>query len=225
MDRGAFLLPPMFEYGATFLWGVSGALRAARSGFDVVGILIVALVSSTGGGLLRDGIFLQQGPPAVVRTPVFIALAAVAAATVVLVGHRVQSLRTFAYAVGLVDALGLGAYAVVGMNRAAAVGLSLPGVLLVGMVNAVGGSVLRDVLMRREPTILKPGTLEAVAALVGCVVYLLLTRLADAPRTGAAWGTIALVFVVRALAVRYRISTRPLREFEDYWRPAERQAS
>ncbi|MFL5577523.1 MAG: trimeric intracellular cation channel family protein [Gemmatimonadaceae bacterium] len=222
MDRGAFLLPLIFDYGATFLWGVSGALLAARSGFDIVGVLLVALISSTGGGLLRDGIFLQQGPPVVVRTPAYLAIVVVAAATVVLFGRRVQSFRTFTYAVGLVDALGLGAYAVVGMDRAAAAGLSLPGIVLVGMVNAVGGSVLRDVVMRREPRILKPGTLEAVAALVGCALYLLLTRYGGVPRTHAAWGTILLVFAVRAVAVRYRISTRPLREFEEYWKPAER---
>jgi uncharacterized membrane protein YeiH len=61
---------------------------------------------------------------------------------------------------GVVDAIGLGAYAVVGMTLALKAGLSLPGVVLVGLVNAVGGGILRDVLMRREPNMFLPGTLE-----------------------------------------------------------------
>ena len=52
-----------FDYGATFLWAISGAVLGARRGFDVVGVLTVALVSAAGGGLLRDGFFMQDGPP------------------------------------------------------------------------------------------------------------------------------------------------------------------
>jgi hypothetical protein len=53
-----------FDLGASFIWAVSGALLAAGRGYDLTGIYAIALVSSTGGGLLRDGLFLQEGPPA-----------------------------------------------------------------------------------------------------------------------------------------------------------------
>lgn len=213
----AFLLPPIFDLGATFLWAVSGALLGARRGFDVIGILILALVSSTGGGLLRDGLFLQNGPPVLVRTPVYLGIVLLATLVVLLFGRRVQRIKAFEPLVSLVDALGLGAYAVVGMNRATALGLSLLGVALIGMVNAVGGGLLRSVLLAREPRLFRPGTLEAAAALIGCGVFLSLTRLGGLEQTGAAWITIAVVFVIRALAVRYGVSTRPLRDFEADW--------
>lgn len=79
----------------------------------------------------------------------------------------IKKLRAFETLVSLVDALGLGAYAVVGMSRASALRVSLLGILLVGLVNAVGGGVLRAVLMVREPQLFRPGKLEAMAALIG----------------------------------------------------------
>ncbi|HEU4995521.1 MAG TPA: TRIC cation channel family protein [Gemmatimonadaceae bacterium] len=221
MKTDTFLLPAFFDYGATFLWAVSGALLAARRGNDVIGMLILALVSSTGGGLLRDGIFLQQGPPLLVQSPKYLTLVLIATAFVVLFGRFVPRAR-FDRLVNLVDGLGLGAYAVVGMNRATALNLSLLGVVLVGMVNAVGGAVLRAVLIAKEPQLFRPGTLLAVAALIGCAVFLSLTRLFGVGQTTSAWITIATVFIIRAVSVQYHIETKPLSGFTGDWKaPAD----
>lgn len=210
-----FELPPAIDFPATFLWAVSGALVAARRGYDINGIVVLALVSSTGGGLLRDGIFLQQGPPALVRSPFYLALVVVAALLVLLAGRRIQRIRRYEDVVALGDAIGLGAYAVVGMTLADAAGLDHLGVVLVGVVNAVGGGVLRDVLMRREAEIFQPGTLLAVAAVLGCILFLALTEALRMPETPAGWLTILVVFAVRALAVRLNWRTRPALGFED----------
>ncbi len=218
MAADAFLLPPFYDYAATFLWGVSGALVGARRGYDVVGIAILALVSATGGGLLRDGLFLHDGPPILVRTPVYLELVAAATVLVLLFGKRVSQIKGFAQLVSLVDGLGLGAYAVVGMNRATTLDFSLPGVILVGMVNAVGGAVLRSVLAAREPHLFKPGTFEGVAALIGCVLFVSLTRIGGVVQTTAAWITIAAVFVIRIASVTFGVETKALRDFEDDWK-------
>ena len=216
MTDEVFLLPPFFDYGATFFWAVSGALLAARRGYDVIGMLIIALISSTGGGLLRDGLFLQDGPPLLVRSPVYLGLVVTATVFVMVTGHRVHQMR-FEQLISVVDAAGLGAYAVVGMNRADALGLTALGIVLVGMVNAVGGSLLRSMVIAREPHLLRPGTLEAAAALIGCIVFLAFKRLTDLDQTIAAWVTIAIVFLIRMLSVRYHIQTRAMAEFEKDW--------
>ena len=65
---GAFEIPVYFDYPATFIWALSGALLAARLRMDPTGVAIIALVTAAGGGLLRDGLFLQAGPPALLRT-------------------------------------------------------------------------------------------------------------------------------------------------------------
>ncbi len=168
--------------------------------------------------MLRDGLFLQDGPPVLVRTPTYLGIVVIATIFVVLFGKPIKKLKAFEVLVSLVDALGLGAYAVVGMNRASALGVSLLGIVLVGMVNAVGGGVLRAVLMVREPQLFRPGKLEAMAVLIGCIIFLLLTRTVELNQTYAAWITIAIVFVIRALSVRYGIETKALPAFEEEWK-------
>jgi uncharacterized membrane protein YeiH len=217
MPHSEFLLPPFFDYSATFIWAISGSLVAARRGYDVIGILMLALVSSTGGGLLRDGLFLNNGPPVLVRNPFYLGLVVAAAAVVILFGKRVQRIPGFDRVISVVDSLGLGAYAAVGMSRAQALGFSPLGIVLVGMVNAVGGSVLRSVLVAKEPHLFRPGTYESVAALIGCGAFLSLTKTGTSSPSAAAWVTIVIVFVVRVAAVAYRVETRPLEDFRDDW--------
>jgi len=64
--RGTFELPAIFDMGAVFFFALTGALAAIRRGYDFVGLFIMAFVTGVGGGLIRDGLFIQQGLPAVV---------------------------------------------------------------------------------------------------------------------------------------------------------------
>ncbi len=217
MPPDVFLLPPFFDYAATLCWGVSGALVGARRGYDIVGIFILALVSATGGGLLRDGLFLQDGTPLILRTPTYLSLIGGATLAVVIFGKRVPSLPGFQRIVDLVDAAGLGAYAVVGMNLSLVKGLNVPAAMLVGMVNATGGAILRSAISGREPQLFRPGKLEAVAALMGCLLYMTLRHATSASPTAAAWLTIVAVFLIRLASVAYGVTTRPVQSFEAEW--------
>ena len=62
MLKGQFQLPIVFDLAATFLFGVTGALAALRRGYDFVGLFALVFVTAVGGALIRDGIFIQQGP-------------------------------------------------------------------------------------------------------------------------------------------------------------------
>ncbi|CAG0930149.1 hypothetical protein PLCT1_01279 [Planctomycetaceae bacterium] len=211
----SFQLPLALDYGATFIWAVSGALVAARQKYDLVGLCGIALVTACGGGLMRDGLFLQQGPPALVATPWYIALALIGALAVYLFGRRFYHSPRFTLVIGLADALSLGAFAVVGMQKASALGMSTLGVILVGLVNAVGGGVLRDILVGREPLIFKPGTLNVIAALTGCGLYVALRTWTSLEEVACASATIALTFVVRAISVRFNIHTEAVGGFSE----------
>jgi len=217
MPPDVFLLPPFFDYGATLCWAVSGALVGARRGYDVIGVFILALVSSTGGGLLRDGLFLQEGTPLLLRTPVYLSLVGGATACVMIFGKRVSSLPGFQRIVEVFDALGLGAYAVVGMNLSLVKGLNIPAAMLVGMVNATGGGILRSAISGREPHLFRPGKFEAVAALIGCAVYMALRQGFSTSPTTAAWITIAVVFLARMGSVAYGVTTSAVHSFRDEW--------
>ena len=164
---GSFELPVYFDYPATFIWALSGAVLAARLRMDPTGVALIALVTAAGGGLLRDGLFLQVGPPALIRTPVYIILIGLAVVLVILAGSRVIHFRHFAEIVVLIDLFGLGTYAIVGLELSLSVGLSVLAAIFVGTVNAVGGGLLRDIILRRTPELLQPGSPITIVAITG----------------------------------------------------------
>lgn len=198
-----------FDIGASVIWAMTGALLAAKRGYDLSGLFTIALVSSTGGGLLRDGFFLQLGPPALVRTPVYIAIAAAAAFVVWAYAHRSHHLARIERVATWADAVGLGGFAVVGMQLASAANASLLGVLLIGIVNAVGGGLLRSLLMREVPDLFRPGHFMALAVLPGCILYEVLTVWAGVGPKVAAIPTVLLVALLRRLSIHFSVRTRP----------------
>jgi uncharacterized membrane protein YeiH len=202
-----FHIPIIFDLGATFVFGITGALAALRRGYDFIGLYALAFASGVGGGLLRDGLFIQQGPPALTTDSRYL-LVILAAGIVGLLFRR--WVNRFTRVIALIDALGLGAYAVVGVQKSMAAGLSIPAAVLVGVINAVGGGLLRDLLVRDEPLLLKPGQFYALAALGGCLLFVFLTvniRL-SVPR--AAIITIVCTFALRVLAIVFNWRTKPL---------------
>ena len=201
-----FDLPLAFDLAATGLFALSGALRAVKKGYDVAGLVTLALVAGVGGGLLRDGIFLQNGPPAVVSDYRFLYAVAVAATLGWWFGSHLETRFRVVFLV--VDALGLGAYAVVGAQKTLDAGLSIPAAVLVGAINAVGGGMLRDVLSREEPEVFKPGGYYAVAAVGGALVFCGLVKGVDVDGVPAAVAGIVATFALRVLSVRFGWSTR-----------------
>jgi uncharacterized membrane protein YeiH len=211
---GPFLIPPWFDFAATFIWAVTGALIAARRGYDIAGMTALALVSATGGGLLRDGFFLQGGPPLLIRTWVYLALVVAAASIVRLAGSRIERIPYFEHTIATVDALGLGGFAITGVELSLVAGLSPPAAAFVGVINAVGGGVLRDIMIGREPAIFKPGPPAAIAALAGCMIYLGLIRIPGISGVVAGIAAVVAVFLIRVSALRYGWQTVAPRGFE-----------
>lgn len=206
----AFVLPIGFDLAATFLFALTGAWAAIRRDYDFVGVAALALVVGVGGGLIRDGVFLQQGAPAAVQDVRYLWAVLVATAVGVLLHPLAGRFDRF---IAVVDAAGLGAYAVVGMQKSLSAGLSPAAAVLVGVVNAVGGGLIRDVLVREEPLFFKPGQFYALAALAGCVIFLLLVRVWGLPFELAAWGAIGATFLFRMLAIELNWRTGPVRRW------------
>lgn len=203
-----FQLPLYFDLGATLLFGLSGALLAARRGYDPVGLFVVALVTGVGGGLLRDGLFLQQGPPAFVQDPRYLLVLLVASVLGYFFAAGLDRIRGLLF---VVDALGLGIYAVVGAQKSLGLGLAAGAATFIGVVNAVGGGLLRDVLVREEPFLFKPGEYYALVAAAGAGLFCLLAaELAWHPPRAAAVA-IAVTFALRLVSHRLGWMTRPAR--------------
>jgi uncharacterized membrane protein YeiH len=203
-----FRLPIGFELTAVFLFAVTGALLAIDRRYDIVGVFVMAFVAAIGGGLIRDGLFIQKGPP-LVLTDARLLYAIVAATLLSLVfGHYLKRLNRLFL---LVDALGLGTYAMVGTQRALIAGLPVASAVIVGIANGVGGGVLRDVLTGEETLLFRPGQLYILAALAGVLVFVGLAVGMKAPAPTAALAGIAVTFVARVAAIRFGITTSPAR--------------
>lgn len=111
--------------------------------------------------------------------------------------------RTYVVVLSLVDALGLGIYAVVGAQKSLSRGLPIGSAILVGAVNAVGGGLLRDVLTREVPLLFKPGQFYALTASLGSALFIMLVLLAGIDVEHAALYAIAVTFILRVLAIRF----------------------
>lgn len=205
-------LPIEFDLGATFLFALTGAWVAIRRGYDFIGVFTLALVTGVGGGLIRDSMFIQQGAPAFMEHARYI-WAVIAATVFGALTFQFRLSRRFDRLVAAVDALGLGAYAVVGVQKALAAGLSPTASILVGVTNAVGGGLIRDLLVREEPLLLRPGQYYALVAPAGCIMFMVLLRYWQLPAHHAAWPTIAAVFLFRMLAIELNWHTAPMQRW------------
>lgn len=200
-----FVVPIGLELLATFVMAAIGATAATRRGYDYIGVLMTGIVSAIGGSLLRDGIFLQRTPVAVSDVRILVAILIGCAAGTAMSRMR----RGIARLLLMIDAVGLGAYAVVGTQASLDAQLPAMAAALVGLLNAVGGGVLRDIAIREEPLVFKPGEHYAGAALAGTCVFLGLNAL-HVHRWPTGIAAIAVVFGVRMASAWLGLKTRPL---------------
>jgi len=189
-----FKLPLVIDLGAVVLFSITGALAARQKRYDLVGVLTLALAVGLGGAFLRDGIFLQDGPPAALKDGRYLLAVIVGAAAGAFFARWLHRLQLV---ILLADALGLGLYSVYGAQKAILAGLPILSAVLVGTVNAAGGSVLRDVLVREEPILFKPGQFYALAAIVGCATFVVLDVSLGQPTPVAAGAGVLVTLVLR----------------------------
>jgi len=195
----------ILELVGTVAFAISGAAVGVRKKMDVLGVMILAMTTAVGGGIIRD-VILNVTPPAAFRTPVY-ALSALAVGLVVFIleARRLfrEKPRIYERVLLWMDALGLGLFTVSGMRAAYA---ALPDAnaflaVFVGVVTGVGGGVLRDVMSGSVPYIFVKD-FYATASLAGAVVCALAwDRLGALPSMVAG---ACLIVLLRLLAVRFR---------------------
>jgi len=197
-------LSDAFTLVAYFTFALTGALAGMKRGYDVIGVVFLAMITATGGGLIRDGVLISSGPVALLKDG-RILIAVLLASFVAFVFHRF--VQRLAKTIATIDALGLGVFVVYGVRVSLDARLSVPGAILGGTMTAVGGGLLRDILVREEPLLFKPGQFYALVAIGGCFLYLALSRWTDRSERAAAIITIVTITVIRLLAIRFNWRT------------------
>lgn len=202
-----FALPPAVELMAQAIGAASGAMLGLRKGYDVVGVSALALATGAGGGIIRDCL-LQVGPPVFLTNSTSLLIQLASAVAVIALFPFV---RRFAHHLTtwftLLDAISLSLFAIVGMVKAQSCGLAWPAVVLLGVITAAGGGVLRDVLSREEPLMFRPGQFYTVAALSGCLLFALLCGFQLMEQGSAGILCAGVILVVRMGSVRFGWTT------------------
>ncbi|MBS9774200.1 MAG: trimeric intracellular cation channel family protein [Tenacibaculum sp.] len=180
----------------TFAFAVSGSLVAMKSKFDIFGVVIIAFVTAVGGGMLRD-VLIDAHPINWIGDLNYIWVILIAVTVTYLFKSKIAPLRkTFV----LFDTLGISVFTLLGIQKSLAFGLPPFVALIMGMISAVFGGVVRDVLTRKVPLIFKK-EIYASACLSGGVVYLLLRYVSVKPDIQFVLSAVTII-VIRIIAVR-----------------------
>lgn len=183
-----------------FFFAVSGGLLAVRKGFELVGVVALSLVTALGGGIIRD-VVLGATPPTAFDDVLYLVVPLVAAALVF--GAHGPIEHRFRTPVQLFDAAGLGLFAVTGAVKASAFEASAVGAVLIGVISAVGGGIIRDVLANDPPHLFHPDSrLYAIPAALGATAIVVAWR-NDAYSGGLAIAVALAVFALRLAAIRF----------------------
>ncbi|AWB89395.1 trimeric intracellular cation channel family protein [Salinibacterium hongtaonis] len=199
----AFSIPLWADLIAVSAGSIMGAMYAA--GFtsrriDLLGVAVIGIVTGIGGGIMRD--LMLNEPLAALQTNWYLPVAVATALIGMLLERTFHRLR---HVLTAVDALSLGLFGAIGTTKALAAGLPAIPAIFVGMLAAVGGGLLRDMLLATPIAIMQVGSLYAVAAFSGAGLIVLLETAGVPPHIAALSGVV-LTFSVRILAVLFNWS-------------------
>jgi uncharacterized membrane protein YeiH len=193
--------PPLaISLTAVLLGSLSGAIFAVQRKFAITGVLAIAIATGLGGGIIRD--LLLGHTPVALTDPWYLPLSVVAAfigfffASLV---HRGQLL------LNILDPIWMGLFAVIGAQLTLNADLGSFAAILVGCISAFGGAVMRDLLAGETPQLVLPGPINYLAAILGAIIYVGMVEWAGLNHVLSEWVTIAIVFALRMLALRYGI--------------------
>ncbi len=190
----------LLDFAGVAVFAISGALAAGRKSLDLLGVVVIAIVTSIGGGTLRD-LLLDRTAFWIVDPRYLVTIITAALFTVVYVRYR----RPPDKALQLADALGLALFSISGAQIAEASGAGGLIAVFMGTITGVFGGVLRDVLCAEIPMILRKGNIYATAAITGTSAYVALQD-AGVARTVAAGAGMAVIAALRLAAIVWNLS-------------------
>jgi uncharacterized membrane protein YeiH len=193
------ILIHILDIVGTFAFAVSGAFRAVKHELDILGLTSLAVVTGIGGGIIRD-LLLGTTPPLALVDQTYVLACLMGAALVFLMAPKIAQRWDY---VMMADAVGLSVFTAIGAAKAEACGAVPLTVMMMAMITACGGGVIRDLLVAEIPAVLKKD-FYATAALIGsaCFVFLGWLDVSIGPRFAC---TIIMTLCLRALAMKYRM--------------------
>ncbi len=184
----------------TLAFAISGASKAIYYKLDWLGLLVMAIVTGVGGGITRD-LLLGFTPPLALQNPNYIMVCIAGAFLTLVVEKR---FRFFMKLVLIIDALGLGFFTAVGASKAAQMDSGALAIVLLAMITAAGGGLIRDILVSEIPQVLR-SDFYATAALLGGLLFLGLQNTTFSFSSQILITTF-FTFIIRLIAIRQKFN-------------------
>jgi uncharacterized membrane protein YeiH len=173
------------EVIGTIAFASSGAMVAIKKQLDLLGVIVLGVTTAVGGGMLRD-IIIGNVPPALFKDPIYVLLAFITVMLLFIIVRLNQkildgrSIETYEKVMNIFDAIGLGAFTVVGIDTAVLSGYGDYHFLIIflGVITGVGGGILRDIMAGQTPYVLRKH-IYACASIVGAILYAWLLNYID----------------------------------------------
>lgn len=194
--------PIALEFGAVLAGAVSGALTACNMRMDLIGVCVLAAASSLGGGLIRDMILSDQGVYMLDYPQAMLCCIVVA----FLAFFFSSLIQRFEKPIAFFDIVSVALFTVSGADKALVAGYGISAGIVLGVLTAVGGGVIRDVIVGRVPAIFRASNFYAVCSLAGALVYCLLVT-NHMVKDWAALVSAAIVLSLRYLSLHYNWHT------------------
>ncbi|MBR5485804.1 MAG: trimeric intracellular cation channel family protein [Oscillospiraceae bacterium] len=197
----------VMEMVGTVAFALSGAAVAVREKLDLFGVVVLGIITSVGGGMIRD-VLIGNIPPNMFRNPIYVTAAFITSVLLFLCFKYFPHTLNNRYVksekiVNFLDAIGLGIFTVVGMDTGIAAGYGEYDFLIIvlGVTTGIGGGMVRDVLAGRKPVVLQK-QVYASASIAGALTYSLLLKML--PIGYAMFISAMLVTIIRVAASKYR---------------------
>jgi uncharacterized membrane protein YeiH len=188
------------EILGTVAFAISGSFAAMQKRLDPFGVLIIAFVTSIGGGTVRD-LLLGDTPVAWMRDVNYCLLILVTSLLTIFFKTQIKKFKVTLF---LFDSLGLGLFTLVGVQKGIVFGLD-PGICVaLGTITGCFGGVIRDTLLNTIPLIFRK-EIYATACIMGGVLYFVLLYF-DLKADVAKVIVIAFIFALRIVVVRYKLA-------------------
>jgi uncharacterized membrane protein YeiH len=184
----------------TAAFAASGAWAGVRREMDLFGVLVLGMVTATGGGTLRD-VLLGDFPPFCLKNETYLFLSIAVALIIFFLHRRLEFLQ---HPLLYFDAVGLGTFVVIGTGKALTYQMGVIGAVSMGIMTATAGGIMRDVLSNQVPLVLCR-EVYASACLVGGALMFLLHQ-TTMPPTLIATVSALTVILLRLLAIRHNWS-------------------
>ncbi|NDP21469.1 MAG: trimeric intracellular cation channel family protein [Paludibacter sp.] len=194
----------LIDYAGTFAFAISGIRLASAKKFDWFGAYVVGLVTAIGGGTIRD--LLLNVTPFWMLQPSYLIVTALALFSVIVLGKYLIKLNNTFF---IFDAIGLGLFVVVGIEKSLSAGFPFWVVIMMGTITGSAGGVIRDILINEVPLIFRKD-IYALACVIGGLVFYACFQLEVSP-TITQIVSASSIIITRILAVKYHISVPVLK--------------